>query len=58
MDFSKACTRDLVCALMERNDVEFILNTRSSKSYVASIEDDSMRTGQGEAIILIVKGLY
>jgi hypothetical protein len=58
MDLSKVSTRDLVDALQDRSNVEYITNVRSSKGYVVAVENGGMRTGQGEVIILAVKGLY
>ncbi len=51
-------TRELVDALQEREDVSYIVNTRTSRTCVASIQGDDMLVETGEHIILLVKGLY
>lgn len=58
MDLSQVPTMDLVDALMERDDVRYITNEKSSKTCVAMIEGGNLIVEDGEHIILIVKGLY
>lgn len=58
IDLSNVSTNDLIDALKDRKDVDYIVNDRSSRDYAVMIEDGKWIKGTGETIILAVKGLY
>ena len=57
-DLSKVSTRDLVHALQERTEVEFVINDRSSSTSVICAGRNEPRVIEGECIVLAVKGLW
>ena len=58
MDLSKIPTRDLVDALQGRDEAQYVINDRSSSNFAVSIDKGDLLVDKGEAIILVVKGLY
>ena len=58
MDLSIMTTRDLVETLKDRDDVQYIVNTCSSCNYSIAIDKGDLLVDHGEAIIIIVKGLF
>lgn len=57
-DLSKISTRDLVHALQERTEVEFVINDRSSSTSVICAGRNEPRVIEGECIILAIRELF
>ena len=58
MDLSTVCTRDLVDELRERDNVQYVINERSSSTTVICAGRKEPIIVNGENIALSIKGLW
>ena len=58
VDLTSVSTYELMEALMDRKDVEYVVNERSSSDYAVAVDFKRTVLGSGEATILICKGAY
>lgn len=58
MGIKEISTFDLVEELKSRGDVTFVINDRSSADYIVAVDCMPIRIGSGEAIIIMVKGVF